>query len=154
MIDFIIPDFVGVVLGVMILQVINIYRAWREFNETDHEVEEFVDLLKDESAPITDMRRDMFDHLLGDDVVRAMESLNEEFRTILILSDLEEMTYEEIAEILEIPLGTVRSRLHRARKVMQEKLYNFAVHHGYITKKTAAEFKSGKLKTDIALAIV
>ncbi len=118
------------------------------------EVEEFVDLLKDESAPITDMRRDMFDHLLGDDVVRAMESLNEEFRTILILSDLEEMTYEEIAEILEIPLGTVRSRLHRARKVMQEKLYNFAVHHGYITKKTAAEFKSGKLKTDIALAIV
>jgi hypothetical protein len=42
MIDFIIPVFVGVVLGVMILQVINIYRAWREFNEPDHEVVEFV----------------------------------------------------------------------------------------------------------------
>jgi RNA polymerase sigma-70 factor (ECF subfamily) len=86
--------------------------------------------------------------------MRAMESLNEEFRTIIILSDLEEMTYEEIAEILEIPLGTVRSRLHRARKVMQDKLYNFAAQHGYITKKTAEEFKSGRLKTDLKLAVV
>jgi predicted DNA-binding protein (UPF0251 family) len=59
----------------------------------------------------------------------------------IIPSDIEEMTYEEIAEILDIPLGTVRSRLHRARKVMQEKLYSFAVSHGYITKKTAEAFK-------------
>ena len=118
------------------------------------EVEEYVGLLKAESAPSTDMRKDVYDNLLGDDVMRAMESLNEEFRTIIILSDLEEMTYEEIAEILEIPLGTVRSRLHRARKMMQDKLYNFAAQHGYITKKTAEEFKSGRLKTDLKLAVV
>jgi RNA polymerase sigma-70 factor (ECF subfamily) len=92
--------------------------------------------------------------MLGDDVVRAMDSLNEEFRTIIILSDLEEMTYEEIAEILEIPLGTVRSRLHRARKAMQEKLYSFAVKHGYITKKTAEEFAPLMAKGNLKLAAI
>ncbi|NUN70540.1 MAG: sigma-70 family RNA polymerase sigma factor [Bacteroidetes bacterium] len=117
-----------------------------------NEVEEYVDLLKAESAPVTDMRHDMYDNMLGDDVVRAMESLNEEFRTIIILSDLEEMTYEEIAEILEIPLGTVRSRLHRARKAMQEKLYGFAVKHGYITKSTAAAFAPKQSSGGFSLA--
>ncbi|MFZ4620837.1 MAG: sigma-70 family RNA polymerase sigma factor [Bacteroidota bacterium] len=119
-----------------------------------NEIEDFVDLMKDESAPATDMRKDMYDNLLGDDVVRAMESLNEEFRTIIILSDLEEMTYEEISEILEIPLGTVRSRLHRARKVMQEKLYSFAVKSGYITKKTAESFRPQLAKGNLNLAAV
>ena len=55
MIDFIIPVFVCVVLGVMILQAINIYRAWREFNETDHEVEEFVDKLDNQKIIILEV---------------------------------------------------------------------------------------------------
>jgi hypothetical protein len=55
MIDFIIPVFVGVVLGVMILQAINIYQAWREFNETDHEVEEFVDKMVKQKLIILDI---------------------------------------------------------------------------------------------------
>lgn len=102
------------------------------------EVEEYVDLLRDKNSPVSDLRHDFYDNLLEDEVVSAMDSLTEEFRTIIILSDLEEMTYEEIADILEIPLGTVRSRLHRARKVMQEKLYSYAVNHGYITPKRNA----------------
>lgn len=133
---------------------INNYRkSSREPEQVEYnEVEEFVDMLKDDSAPVTDMRRDMYDNMLGDDVVRAMESLNEESRTIIILSDLEEMTYEEIAEILEIPLGTVRSRLHRARKMMQEKLYHFAVSHGYITKKSAEQYRPKQQKANLKLA--
>ncbi len=118
------------------------------------EVEDYVELMKSDYAPTTDLRKDIFDNVLGDDVMRAMESLNEEFRTIIILSDIEGMTYEEIAEILDIPLGTVRSRLHRARKVMQEKLYSFAVTHSYITKKTAEAFKPRKLKQSLNLAMV
>ena len=55
MIDFIIPVFVGIVLGVMILLVINIYRAWREFNETDQEVEEFVDKMVKQKLIILDV---------------------------------------------------------------------------------------------------
>jgi len=55
MIDFIIPVFVGMVLGVMILQVINIYRAWREFNEPASEVEEFVDKMVKQKLIILDI---------------------------------------------------------------------------------------------------
>jgi hypothetical protein len=55
MIDFIIPVFVGIVLGVMILQVINIYRAWREFNESDREAEEFVDKMVKQQLIILDV---------------------------------------------------------------------------------------------------
>jgi len=55
MIDFIIPVFVGVVLGVMILQVINIYRAWREFNEPASDVEEFVDKMVKQKLIILDI---------------------------------------------------------------------------------------------------
>ena len=55
MIDFLFPAFVGVLLGLMILQVINIYRAWREFNETDHEVEEFVDKMVKQKLIILDV---------------------------------------------------------------------------------------------------
>jgi RNA polymerase sigma-70 factor (ECF subfamily) len=116
------------------------------------EVEEFVDLIKSDTADINDLRR-QFDHqLLGDEVTMAMESLTEEFRTIIILSDIEEMTYEEIADILEIPLGTVRSRLHRARKAMQDKLYTFAVRNGYITKQAARQYKTEKMAGSLKLA--
>jgi len=55
MIDFIIPVFVGIVLGVMILQVLNIYRAWREFNEPASEVEEFVDKMVKQKLIILDI---------------------------------------------------------------------------------------------------
>jgi len=55
MIDFIIPVFVGIVLGVMILQVINIYRAWREFNVPASEVEEFVDKMVKQKLIILDI---------------------------------------------------------------------------------------------------
>jgi hypothetical protein len=55
MIDFLLPVFVGVVLGVMILQVIDIYRAWREFNDTDREVEEFVDKMVKQKLIILDI---------------------------------------------------------------------------------------------------
>ena len=55
MIDFIIPVFVGIVLGVMILQVINIYRAWREFNEPASDVEEFVDKMVKQKLIILDV---------------------------------------------------------------------------------------------------
>jgi len=118
-----------------------------------NEVEEFVDLIKDHTAQSTDLRKDFYDNLLEDEVVTAMDSLTEEFRTIIILSDLEEMTYEEIAEILEIPLGTVRSRLHRARKAMQEKLYTYAMKHGYITKKKPAITMPAKVKGNLKLAV-
>ena len=120
---------------------INDYRkSTRTPDQVDYnEVEDYIDLIKEKSSDASDLRKQLFENTLDDEVVTAMESLTEEFRTIIILSDLEGMTYEEIAEILSIPLGTVRSRLHRARKVMQEKLHNFAVEQGYIKPKKRLE---------------
>jgi RNA polymerase sigma-70 factor (ECF subfamily) len=63
--------------------------------------------------------------------MEAIKSLPEEFRTVLIMCDVEGMTYDEIADFLDIPIGTVRSRIHRARKVLATKLYNYAKSRGY-----------------------
>lgn len=73
-----------------------------------------------------------FDRLIDDEVVEAVEGLPEEFRTTLVLSDLEGLSYEEIAGQLGIPVGTVKSRLFRGRRRLQEKLYDYAVSVGYL----------------------
>jgi RNA polymerase sigma-70 factor, ECF subfamily len=113
---------------------INDYRkSTRTPDQVDYnDIADYYDLVRERTGDANDLRNEIFDRLLDDEVVKAMESLTEEFRTIIILSDLEGMTYEEIAGILDIPLGTVRSRLHRARKVMQKKLRKFAIKNGYI----------------------
>ena len=61
------------------------------------------------------------------EVKEAIESLPENFRLAVLLADVEGFAYKEIAEILDIPIGTVMSRLHRGRKALQKRLYEFAV---------------------------
>ena len=61
------------------------------------------------------------------EVKEALESLPENFRMAVLLADVEGFAYKEIAEILDIPIGTVMSRLHRGRKALQKRLYEFAV---------------------------
>ena len=65
-------------------------------------------------------------------MLREIDKLPEAFRETLVLSDVEGMSYQEVAKILEIPVGTVKSRLFRARKVLQGRLYGYAVSQGYI----------------------
>jgi len=60
-------------------------------------------------------------------LVRAVEGLSEEYRTVLLLWAIEEFSYKEIADSLDIPIGTVMSRLHRARQRLSEQLHDFAV---------------------------
>ncbi len=69
--------------------------------------------------------------MMGDEVTIALNALPVDFRTVIILCDLEGFTYEEMAKILDIPIGTVRSRLHRARNLLKEKLASYAEHMGY-----------------------
>ncbi|HEV8304012.1 MAG TPA: sigma-70 family RNA polymerase sigma factor [Gemmatimonadales bacterium] len=73
-----------------------------------------------------------FDRIVDDEVLRAIDALPEAFRETLVLSDVEGMSYQEIGRILEIPVGTVKSRLFRARQMLQGKLYDYAVNMGYI----------------------
>ena len=73
-----------------------------------------------------------FDRIVDDEVLRAIDELPEQFREAVVLSDVEGLPYEEIARILEVPVGTVKSRLFRARRLLQQKLYAYAVGMGYI----------------------
>ena len=59
----------------------------------------------------------------------ALESLPEQFRIAVILCDIEEFSYKEIAEILDVPIGTVMSRIHRGRKLLQKRLWDYAAEH-------------------------
>lgn len=77
-----------------------------------------------------DLQRQL-EHTLPDEVADAISKLPERFKSVVVLRDIEDLPYEEIAEALEIPIGTVRSRLHRARALLFEKLKNFAKDHGY-----------------------
>jgi RNA polymerase sigma-70 factor (ECF subfamily) len=67
-------------------------------------------------------------------VLRAVDELPEAFREAVTLSDVEGLSYEEIAKVLEVPVGTVKSRLFRGRRLLQAKLYDYAVSMGYIKR--------------------
>ncbi len=107
----------------------------KEPSKVDYqEVESFYN--SDEvNQPITsDLRVEALQNMIGDEVTNALNSLAVDFRTVIILCDLEGFTYEEMAKILDIPIGTVRSRLHRARNLLKEKLQTYAASMGYKQK--------------------
>jgi RNA polymerase sigma-70 factor (ECF subfamily) len=76
----------------------------------------------------------LFDLFTDDEVKQALEELPEIFRLPVLLADVEDFSYKEIAEILDIPIGTVMSRLHRGRKAMQKKLVDFATERGLLVR--------------------
>ncbi|MBI4540767.1 MAG: sigma-70 family RNA polymerase sigma factor [Gemmatimonadetes bacterium] len=73
-----------------------------------------------------------FRSLVDRDVLRAIDELPEEYRLAVVLSDLEGFRYHEIAELVGVPVGTVKSRLFRGRRRLQQQLYEYAVSMGYI----------------------
>lgn len=73
-----------------------------------------------------------FRELVDESILAAIDELPQEFRDVVVLSDLEGLAYAEIAQVLDIPVGTVKSRLFRGRRQLQEKLYAYAVDQGYI----------------------
>ncbi|MFZ4720515.1 MAG: sigma-70 family RNA polymerase sigma factor [Ilumatobacteraceae bacterium] len=75
----------------------------------------------------------LFDLFTDDEVKAALENLPENFRMPVMLADVEGFSYKEIAEMLDIPIGTVMSRLHRGRKAMQKALADFATERGLIS---------------------
>ena len=86
----------------------------------------------DQQREITsDLRVETVKDMLGDEVTNALNAIDIDFRTVIILCDLEGFKYDEMAKILDIPIGTVRSRLHRARNVLKEKLAEYAAQMGY-----------------------
>lgn len=91
----------------------------------------YQDTDEDSSVQVVDLRQEMFQGLIGDEVTKALNELPVDFKTVILLCDIEEFSYEEIARIIDIPIGTVRSRLHRARNLLKEKLREYAMKEGY-----------------------
>jgi RNA polymerase sigma-70 factor (ECF subfamily) len=115
---------------------INTYRKQtKEPDKVDYEdVENFYENVKPSSTDSAHLEKDIYDNLLDDELSEAITSLPEDFRTVVILCDIEGFTYDEIADFIDCPVGTVRSRLHRARKMLFTKLHKYAADKGYVEK--------------------
>ena len=105
----------------------------------EREVREFVE--QDEtpslmSEDVAEKSRDpetaIVGALLSDDVKRALDAVPYDYRLAVVLCDLEEFTYKEIADIMDCPVGTVMSRLHRGRRLLQKQLREYAIEQGII----------------------
>jgi RNA polymerase sigma-70 factor (ECF subfamily) len=123
---------------------INNYRKTsKEPGKVDYEeAETYLNTGKSQYSDSIDLRDKLFRGLVGDEITQALSRLPVDFRTVIILCDIEEFTYEEIAKIVDIPIGTVRSRLHRARKMLREMLLDYAVSMGYDTEEDSEAGKN------------
>ena len=82
-----------------------------------------------------DPEGEFFRSMVDEQIFAAIDKLPEEYRVVVVLSDLEDLSYGEIADVMEIPVGTVKSRLFRGRRQLQRRLYDYALEMGYISER-------------------
>ncbi|HLR77306.1 MAG TPA: sigma-70 family RNA polymerase sigma factor [Balneolaceae bacterium] len=95
------------------------------------EVASFYETIRADRTDTSDLEDRMFRDLIDDDISKALDELPEDFRTVVLLCDIEDFTYEEIANMLDVPIGTIRSRLHRGRNLLKSQLLEYAQKRGY-----------------------
>ncbi len=106
----------------------------KEPGKVDYDlIKDFYHSIKDVQNDTSEADSDYFHSLLHEEVYQALHSLPEEFREVIQLCDIEGFTYEEIANMVESPIGTVRSRLYRGRKLLREQLEGYAKKYGFNT---------------------
>lgn len=112
---------------------INNYRKKsKQPNQVDYdEVSSFYETIRADRTDTSDLEDRMFRELIDDDISNALEELPEDFRTVVLLCDVEGFTYEEIANMLDVPIGTIRSRLHRGRNLLKSQLMDYAKERGF-----------------------
>ena len=94
--------------------------------------ESFETIVRDDGNAARTPEEELLEKVLDEDVQQAIEELPHDYRMVVLLADLEGFAYKEIADILEIPVGTVMSRLYRGRRLLEEALLKYAREHGYI----------------------
>jgi RNA polymerase sigma-70 factor (ECF subfamily) len=106
-------------------------------------------LMHAEASERQSPERTLLERSVSDDVQRALESLPDDFRTAVVLCDVQGLTYKEIADIMQTPVGTVMSRLFRGRKLLAAALREFAIAEGYVRTidAKAGEAKPGRDET-------
>jgi RNA polymerase sigma-70 factor (ECF subfamily) len=105
--------------------------------------ESFESIVRDDSGQqALTPEEELLEKVLDEDVQRAIEELPHDYRMVVLLADLEGFSYKEIADILEIPVGTVMSRLYRGRRLLEEALLKYARGHGYLRDGEPAKMRS------------
>jgi RNA polymerase sigma-70 factor (ECF subfamily) len=93
----------------------------------------------------------IYNRLFGDEVKAAIEEIPVDFRMVVLLADLQDFAYKEIAEIMDCPIGTVMSRLYRGRRMLRERLHEYAAEHGISADDgDSDETSSGARMTNLA----
>ena len=113
---------------------INDYRkSKREPYKLDYEqIQNFYENVKSDRAQENNLDKDFYNDLLDDELTQAIDQLPTKMREVFLLCDLDGNSYEETAELVGCPVGTVRSRLHRARHMLQETLMDYAKDKGFL----------------------
>lgn len=101
-------------------------------SEIDADVESLAATAVFSEVDNSNPERSFFDSFVDEEVMKAVDSLPEAFRETVVLSDLEGLSYPELSKVLDIPVGTVKSRLFRGRRMLQQALYDYALEMGYI----------------------
>src|SRR6056297_2563934 len=112
---------------------INNYRkSSKKPSQVDYdEVASFYESIRAERTETSDLEDTMYRELIDDDITNALDQIPEDFRTVVLLCDVEDFTYEEIANMLDVPIGTIRSRLHRGRNLLKAQLMEYAKKRGF-----------------------
>ena len=113
---------------------INDYRkSKREPYKLDYEqIQNFYENVKADQAIENNLDKDFYNDLFDDELTEAIDQLPTKMREVFLLCDLEGYSYEETADLVGCPIGTVRSRLHRARHMLQEILFDYAKERGFL----------------------
>jgi len=113
---------------------INDYRkSKREPYKLDYEqIQNFYENVKSDRSQTNNLDKEYFNNLIDDEMTAAIDQLPTKMREVFLLCDLDGNSYEETAELVGCPIGTVRSRLHRARHMLQEILFDYAKNKGFL----------------------
>ena len=113
---------------------INDYRkSKREPYKLDYEqIQNFYENVKSDRSEENNLDKEFYNDLFDDELTEAIDQLPTKMREVFLLCDLEGYSYEETAELVDCPIGTVRSRLHRARHMLQEILSDYAKEKGFL----------------------
>jgi RNA polymerase sigma-70 factor, ECF subfamily len=105
---------------------------------------------KEGTSQIRSPEEEFLENVLDEDVQRSLDELPPDYRMVVVLADLEGFAYKEIAEILEVPVGTVMSRLYRGRRLLEEAMLHYAREHGYLRGGEPSKMRSRTSETSIS----
>ncbi|MEM7582384.1 MAG: sigma-70 family RNA polymerase sigma factor [Acidobacteriota bacterium] len=92
----------------------------------------FESLVENDNGRVKNPEQEFLDQVMDEDVQKALDALREDYRMVILLVDIEGFSYKEAASILEVPVGTVMSRLYRGRRTLERVLLEYAQNHGYL----------------------